>query len=93
MILIATTTGEPAMSPAGGSEAFFGTNPIAASFPTGKGFAVKIDYGDIVRRTRGTLSLQQKKGEKISRRLWALDPAGNPTTASASASGMLWEPC
>src|SRR5688572_334066 len=38
MVLIATTTGEPAMSPEGGRDAFFGTNPIAASFPTGKGF-------------------------------------------------------
>ena len=43
MILLATTNCEPAMSPHGGCEAYFGTNPIAASFPTGKGFHVKID--------------------------------------------------
>jgi LDH2 family malate/lactate/ureidoglycolate dehydrogenase len=43
MILLAMTNCEPAMSPEGGYEAFFGTNPIAASFPTGKGFPVKID--------------------------------------------------
>jgi LDH2 family malate/lactate/ureidoglycolate dehydrogenase len=35
MILIATTNAEPAMPPWGSSEAFFGTNPIGASFPTG----------------------------------------------------------
>ena len=35
MILIATTTAEPSMSPEGACQAYFGTNPIAASFPTG----------------------------------------------------------
>ncbi len=35
MILLAMTNCEPAMSPTGGYEPFFGTNPIAASFPTG----------------------------------------------------------
>src|SRR4051794_8420489 len=34
MILLATTSCEPAMSPEGGCAPFFGTNPIAASFPT-----------------------------------------------------------
>src|SRR5690348_16290494 len=43
MILFATTSCEPAMSPEGACQAFFGTNPLAASFPTGKGFPVKID--------------------------------------------------
>jgi len=43
MILLATTNCEPSMSPEGGCEAFFGTNPIGMSFPTGKGFHVKVD--------------------------------------------------
>ena len=83
MILIATTTGEPAMSPEGGSEAFFGTNPIAASFPTGKGFAVKIDLATSL-VARGNIIAAQKKGEKIPEG-WALDPAGNPTTDASQA--------
>ena len=43
MVLLAMTNCEPAMSPVGGCQAFFGTNPIAASFPTGKGFPLKVD--------------------------------------------------
>ncbi|HVV00568.1 MAG TPA: Ldh family oxidoreductase, partial [Verrucomicrobiae bacterium] len=39
MILLATTNCEPAMSPEGGCQAFFGTNPFAASFPTNKGYS------------------------------------------------------
>src|SRR5580692_12358466 len=41
MILFATSGCEPAMSPEGACQAFFGTNPLAASFPTGKGFPIK----------------------------------------------------
>src|SRR5688572_27265094 len=64
MILIATTTGEPAMSPEGGRDAFFGTNPIATSFPTGKGFPIKIDLATSI-VARGNVIAAQKKGESI----------------------------
>ena len=83
MILIATTNCEPAMSPEGGCEAFFGTNPIAASFPTGKGFHVKIDLATSL-VARGNIIAAQKKGERISQG-WALDPEGNPTTDASQA--------
>ena len=77
-ILLAMSSGEPAMSPAGGFEPFFGTNPIAASFPTGKGFAVNIDLATSI-VARGNIIAAQKKGEPIPEG-WALDPSGNPTT-------------
>ncbi len=83
MILIATTNCEPAMSPEGGCEAFFGTNPIAASFPTGKGFHVKIDLATSL-VARGNIIAAQKKGERIPQG-WALDPQGNPTTDASQA--------
>jgi LDH2 family malate/lactate/ureidoglycolate dehydrogenase len=83
MILIATTSCEPAMSPEGGCEAFFGTNPIAASFPTGKGFHVKIDLATSL-VARGNIIAAQKKGESIPLG-WALDPEGNPTTDASQA--------
>jgi LDH2 family malate/lactate/ureidoglycolate dehydrogenase len=55
MILFATTNCEPAMSPEGGCQAYFGTNPVAASFPTGKGYPVKIDLAtSVVSRRRNT---------------------------------------
>ncbi|MGA7341536.1 MAG: Ldh family oxidoreductase, partial [Terracidiphilus sp.] len=61
MVLLAMTNCEPAMSPEGGYEAFFGTNPIAASFPTGKGFPVKIDLAT-AGGARGNIIAAQKKG-------------------------------
>jgi LDH2 family malate/lactate/ureidoglycolate dehydrogenase len=83
LILLATTNCEPAMSPAGGRDAYFGTNPIAASFPTGKGFHVKVDLATSL-VARGNIIAAQKRGESIPPG-WALDPDGNPTTDASAA--------
>ena len=84
MILLAMTAGEPAMSSRRRLlEPFFGTNPIAASFPTGKGYAVKIDMATSI-VARGNIIAAQKKGDPIPEG-WALDPAGEPTTDAAQA--------
>lgn len=82
-ILVATTNCEPAMSPEGASEAYFGTNPIAASFPTGKGFPIKIDLATSI-VARGNIIAAQKQGKPIPAG-WALDRAGAPTTDAAEA--------
>lgn len=78
MVLHAMTNCEPAMAPEGGYEAFFGTNPIAASFPTGKGFPVKIDLATST-VARGNIIAAQKRKDAIPMG-WALDRAGQPTT-------------
>ncbi|MEW6666100.1 MAG: Ldh family oxidoreductase [Thermodesulfobacteriota bacterium] len=83
MILMATTTAEPSMSPEGGCQAYFGTNPIAASFPTGKGFNIRVDLATSL-VARGNIIAAQKKGESIPLG-WALDPEGNPTTDAGRA--------
>jgi len=83
MVLLAMTNCEPAMSPEGGYEAFFGTNPIAASFPTGKGFHVKIDLATSV-VARGNVIAASKKNEAIPQG-WALDRQGQPTTDAKEA--------
>jgi LDH2 family malate/lactate/ureidoglycolate dehydrogenase len=83
MILLAMTSCEPSMSPEGGCEAFFGTNPIAASFPTDLGFTVKIDFATSV-VARGNIIAAQKQGRSIPEG-WALDPGGEPTTDAARA--------
>ena len=70
-----TTNCEPAMSPEGACQAFFGTNPIAASFPNGKGFHVKVDLATSV-VARGNIIAAQKKGQPIPLG-WALDKEGN----------------
>lgn len=83
MILFATTSCEPAMSPEGGCQAFFGTNPLAASFPTGKGFPVKVDLATSI-VARGNIIAAQKRGQPIPPG-WALTADGAPTTDAAAA--------
>ncbi len=82
-ILLAMTNCEPAMSPEGGCQAFFGTNPIAASFPTGKGFTVKIDLSTST-IARGNIIAAQKENSPIPLG-WALNRAGEPTTDAQEA--------
>ncbi|MCX8035655.1 MAG: Ldh family oxidoreductase [Candidatus Sumerlaeia bacterium] len=83
MILLAMTSCEPALSPEGACEGFFGTNPIAASFPTGKGFPIKVDLATSI-VARGNIIAAHKAGRPIPEG-WALDPDGNPTTDAAAA--------
>jgi len=83
LVLLAFTNCEPSMSPEGACQAFFGTNPIAASFPTGKGFPVKIDLATSV-VARGNVIAASKQGKPIPLG-WALDPEGKPTTDAAQA--------
>ena len=62
---------------------FFGTNPIAASFPTGSGEPVKIDLATSV-VARGNIIAANKKKAAIPEG-WALNPAGEATTDAAEA--------
>lgn len=83
MVLFATTNVESSMAPLGGCEPFFGTNPVAASFPTGKGFHIKIDLSTSV-VARGNIVAAHKMGNPIPLG-WALDPEGKPTTDAERA--------
>jgi len=83
MILFATTNCEPAMSPEGACQAYFGTNPLAASFPTGKGWPVKIDLATSI-TARGNIIAAQKRGHAIPPGL-ALTVDGEPTTDPSAA--------
>jgi len=76
--LLAMTTSEPAMAPEGGSDAFFGTNPIACSFPTGKGYPIKVDLATS-KVARGNIITASKKNAPIPGD-WAFDIAGQSTT-------------
>ncbi len=82
-ILLGMTNSEPAMSPEGGSQAFFGTNPIACSVPTGKGFNIKIDLATS-KIARGNIIAASKKNAPIPLG-WALDAEGEPTTDAHKA--------
>ena len=83
MILLAMTNCEPAMSPTGGYEPFFGTNPIAASFPRKDGPPVKVDLATSI-VARGNIIAANKKKEPIPEG-WALSRSGEPTTDAAEA--------
>ena len=85
MILLATTNCEPAMSPEGACQPFFGTNPIAATFPAphGKDSPVKIDLATSI-VARGNIIAAQKRNHPIPQG-WALAPDGTPTTDPAAA--------
>ena len=82
-ILLAMTNAEPAMSPEGGSDAFFGTNPIACAFPTGKDFNVKVDLATS-KIARGKIIAASKKNAPIPAD-WAFDANGEPTTDPKAA--------
>ena len=83
MILLAMTNCEPAMSPTGGYEPFFGTNPIAASFPRKDGPPIKVDLATSI-VARGNIIAANKKKEPIPEG-WALSRTGEPTTDAAEA--------
>jgi LDH2 family malate/lactate/ureidoglycolate dehydrogenase len=77
------TNCEPAMSPTGGYEPFFGTNPIAASFPRKDGPPVKVDLATSI-VARGNIVAADRKKESIPEG-WALSRTGEPTTDAAEA--------
>lgn len=83
MILFATTNAEPSMAPQGGYQAYFGTNPLAVSFPTEKEYVIKIDLSTSL-VARGNIVAARKRGEAIPEG-WALDAEGNPTTDAEKA--------
>lgn len=82
MILIAMTNCEPAMSPTGGYDAYFGTNPIGVSFPS-HDWPVKIDLATSI-IARGNIIAADRDKRPIAEGL-ALDARGEPTTDPAAA--------
>jgi len=67
-----------AMPAAGGTRPLFGTNPLAAIFPRGKGPPLLIDLS-LSEVARGKLMIAAKEGASIPLG-WALDKEGNPTS-------------
>lgn len=71
-----------AISPWGGAEAFFGTNPISIAVP-GNPEAVALDMSSSL-VARGKIRRAQRVGEKIPLG-WALDESGAPTEDPGAA--------
>jgi (2R)-3-sulfolactate dehydrogenase (NADP+) len=67
-----------AIAPWGGSQAVFGTNPIAFACPLSGHAPLVIDLS-LSKVARGNIMTAKQRGEKIPEG-WALDAAGQPTT-------------
>lgn len=84
LVGFATTSAPPSMAPWGGSQAFFGTNPLSYAIPTPHGRPDIVFDMATSTVARGKIILAEKKGEPIPLG-WALDPDGGPTEDAAAA--------
>jgi LDH2 family malate/lactate/ureidoglycolate dehydrogenase len=73
----------PTMAPWGGVEGIFGTNPLAAGFPSADGQHVVVDMATSA-VARGRIRKAQLEEKSIPAD-WALDAHGNPTTDPGEA--------
>lgn len=75
-LMFANTPG--AIAPWGGSQALFGTNPIAFACPLPERAPIVVDLS-LSKVARGNILAAKQKGERIPEG-WALDVQGRPTT-------------
>jgi len=83
MIGIVMANAAASMSAWGGTEAFFGTNPISIAVPGGAEDPVVLDMSSSV-VARGKIRLAERTKEPIPLG-WAIDEAGAPTTDPTAA--------
>ncbi|MHB1628161.1 MAG: Ldh family oxidoreductase [Bacilli bacterium] len=82
MVGMVLTNTPSAMPPTGGKRPFFGTNPLAFSFPAA-GDPIEIDMSTSV-TARGKIIQAAKAGQAIPDD-WAVDEDGHPTTDAVKA--------
>ncbi len=88
MVGVAMGNAAPAMAPWGGTEPFFGTNPISLAVPNGSDEPVVLDMASSM-VARGKIRRAERLQEPIPLG-WALDETGTPTTdATAALKGTL----
>lgn len=75
---ISMTHAGPNVVPFGGSDPYFGTNPISFGIPSDLGFPVTLDMATSV-TAKGNVILAQEEGDDISPD-WAVDESGEPIT-------------
>lgn len=83
MVGIVMSNSAPSMSPWGGAEAFFGTNPLSFAIPGGEKGPVVLDMSSSV-VARGKVRRAERMKETIPLG-WALDESGSPTTDPTAA--------
>jgi LDH2 family malate/lactate/ureidoglycolate dehydrogenase len=83
MVGIVMCNAAPSVSPWGGTEPFFGTNPISIAVPSGSQGPVVLDMSSTV-VARGKIRRAERMKESIPPG-WALDETGAPTTSPEAA--------
>lgn len=87
LISLATTSAPANMAPWGGSERFFGTNPLSYGVPAGREIDIVFDMASS-NVSRGKIILAAKNGQKIPLG-WAIDCDGRETVDAEEALGGL----
>lgn len=75
---ISMTHAGPNVAPFGGTDPYFGTNPISFSLPSNLGYPVTLDMATSV-TAQGNVILAREEGEEIPPD-WAVDDSGDPIT-------------
>ncbi|MGY3777942.1 ureidoglycolate dehydrogenase [Isobaculum melis] len=87
LVALSVCQSDPMVVPFGGSEAYFGTNPIAFAAPSHDERMITFDMATTVQAWGKILHARSKK-ETIPAS-WAVDEAGNPTTDSTKVTALL----
>jgi len=83
LVAFAFTAANAYVAPAGGTEAVYGTNPMAFAFPREGHLPLVFDQASSA-SARGEIQLHQRAGKPIPEG-WAIDAQGNPTTDAEAA--------
>lgn len=78
---LACTAATPMVAPAGGTRPFFGTNPLAFSFPRREGPPITFDQASAA-MARGDVAIHAREGKPVPEGV-GLGPDGKPTTDPA----------
>lgn len=88
LVGIACSNSDAVVAPYGARKRFFGTNPLAISFPAEDGFVPTLDMATSA-AAYGKVLIAQANGEPLPQG-WAVDAEGRPTTdPHAAAAGAL----
>ncbi|WP_423363629.1 ureidoglycolate dehydrogenase [Mycoplasma sp. P36-A1] len=87
LVALAVATAPPQVAPYGGSQAYFGTNPLGFVAPVKDSRPIIVDMATSV-KAFGYVMEARNKGEEIPLG-WAIDDQGNPTTDPNKAALML----
>ena len=87
MVAVSVCQSDPMVVPFGGSEPFFGTNPIAFAAPSTDERIITFDMATTVQAWGKILHARSRK-ESIPD-TWAVDEQGNPTTDSTKVNALV----